>query len=134
MFSQKIFPRITDTDALGHINNTAIAIWLEEGRIPIFKIFNSSLSIKTWNLILVRLEINYLRQTYYEHEATIQTEIAKIGNSSIDLVQEIFQKEEKNVVGKITLVHFDYQQQKSTPIPETIKEHLFPHLITKNEK
>ena len=134
MLSQKIFPRITDTDAIGHINNTAIAVWLEEGRIPIFKIFNPSFSVKTWNLILVHVEINYLQQTYYGHEVMIYTKIAKIGNSSLDLVQEVFQKEEKKIAGKVTLVHFDYQQQKSIGLPEEIKTQLLPHLIIPHEK
>ncbi len=65
MFQTTIFPRFTDTDALGHINNTAFAIWFEEARLPIFEIFHPTLEVKSWPLIIARIEIDLLAQTYW---------------------------------------------------------------------
>jgi len=117
-------PRFNDTDALGHINNASIATWFEEGRRPIFELFIPDLDPRKWNLIIARLEIDYLAQGYYQKTTTVKTSVEKIGNASFVLLQEAIQD---NIVisrGKCFLVSFDYSNQKSTPIPEAIKNKL----------
>ena len=123
-------PRFNDTDALGHINNASIATWFEEGRRSIFEYFIPDLDPKKWNLIIARLEIDYLAQGYYQKSVTVKTSIEKIGNSSFVLVQEALQDGIVISRGKSFLVHFDYEKQKSTPIPDSIKAKLKDHLIT----
>lgn len=122
-------PRFNDTDALGHINNASIATWFEEARRPIFEYFIPDLDPKKWNLIIARLEIDYLAQGYYQKSVTIKTSVEKIGNSSFVLLQEAFQEGVAISRGKSYLVHFDYSEQKSKAIPESIKEKLKTHLI-----
>lgn len=117
-------PRFNDTDALGHINNASIATWFEEGRRPVFEYFIPDLDPKKWNLIIARLEIDYLAQGYYQKPTTIKTSVEKIGNSSFALLQEALQEGVTISRGKAFLVSFDYQNQKSTPIPEKIREKL----------
>ena len=121
-------PRFNDTDALGHINNASIATWFEEGRRPIFEYFTPDLDPKKWNLIIARLEIDYLAQGYYQKLVTVKTSVEKIGNSSFVLIQEAIQD---NIIigrGKSFLVCYDYAKQKSSPIPETVKEKLKMHI------
>lgn len=117
-------PRFNDTDALGHINNASLATWFEEGRRPVFKYFVPDLDPKKWNLIIARIEIDYLAQGKFQEPTTIKTSVEKIGNSSFVLLQEAIQGEPVIGRGKSYLVSFDYQTQKSTPIPESIREKL----------
>lgn len=117
-------PRFNDTDALGHINNASLATWFEEGRRPIFELFVPDLDPKKWNLIIARVEIDYLAQGYYQKTTTIKTKVEKIGTSSFVLMQEALQEQKVISRGKTFLVHFDYAAQKSLPIPEAIKEKL----------
>jgi acyl-CoA thioester hydrolase len=117
-------PRFNDTDALGHINNASIATWFEEGRRPIFEFFIPDLDPKKWNLIIARLEIDYLAQGYYQKSATVKTKVEKIGNSSFVLLQEALQDGVVISRGKAFLVSFDYTTQKSTPIPDPIRSKL----------
>lgn len=117
-------PRFSDTDALGHINNAAYSTWFEEARRSIFELFVPDLDPKKWNLIIARIEIDFLSQGYYQKEVSIQTHVEKIGNSSFVLVQEAAQDGRVICRGKSYLVHFDYQTQKSVPIPLEIKEKL----------
>lgn len=91
MFTLEIHPRFSDTDALGHISNTSLPVWFEQGRTPIFEIFHPSLDVKTWPLILARLEIDLLAQSYWHLPVEIRTGIGKIGNSSCHVVQEAWQ-------------------------------------------
>ena len=94
MFFEKITPRFTDTDALGHVNNVSISAWFEAARRPLFELFIPDLSPQKWNLIIARVEVDYLGQTYFEYEVTIKSYFEKIGNSSMTLVQEVFQNDE----------------------------------------
>ena len=117
-------PRFNDTDALGHVNNASFATWFEEGRTPIFEYFVPDLDPKKWNLIVARIEIDYLAQGYYQKLTTVKTYVEKIGNSSFILLQEAIQDERVISRGKSFLVSYDYENQKSKPIPDEVKDKL----------
>jgi acyl-CoA thioester hydrolase len=128
MWKTRFQPRFSDTDALGHINNAAMLTWLEHARRPFFEIFIPDLDPKKWNLIIAKLEIDYLAQTYYQTEVEIQTSFERIGNSSMVLLQEIFQDNKKVAKCKAIIVHFDYQSNSSKAIPEPIRKELTQHM------
>lgn len=117
-------PRFNDTDALGHINNASYATWFEEGRRPVFELFVPDLDPKKWNLIIARIEIDYLAQGHYQKLTTIKTRVEKVGNSSFVLIQEAFQDGVAICRSKSFLVHFDYGHQKSVTIPDAIRSRL----------
>lgn len=129
MFIEKITPRFCDTDALGHINNIAYFSWFEGCRNSIFKIFIPDLDPKKWNLILAHMEIDYLAQGDYQLEVEVQTAVEKIGNSSVTLIHEAHQKGKVIARCKPVLIHFDYETNKSSPIPNDIRENLEEHMI-----
>jgi acyl-CoA thioester hydrolase len=120
----KFNPRFNDTDALGHINNASYATWFEEARRPVFEFFIPDLDPKKWNLIIARIEIDYLAQGSYNKLTTIKTTVEKIGNSSFVLLQEAFQDNVIICRGRSFLVSFDYAHNKSTPILEPIRKKL----------
>ena len=124
MYTIEIEPRFNDTDALGHINNAAFITWMEESRRPVFKLFNRELSISKWNLILARVEMDYLAQCYFGKTVIIETFVEKIGRSSVTLGHSMFQKEIKTAKGKSTLVYFDYQKVTPLSIPKDIRDDL----------
>lgn len=130
MFEIKISPRFSETDALGHISNTVLPIWFEAARKDVFQIFTPNLEIKTWPLILARFEIDFLAQIYYGIDVVIKTGIARLGTSSLDVYQETWQNQTRVAKGLTTLVHFDYQQQKATPITDKQREQLHAHVFT----
>ncbi|MBW0146641.1 acyl-CoA thioesterase [Marinobacter arenosus] len=129
MFELEIEPRFSDTDALGHISNTALPVWFEQARTPVFKIFHPSLDVKAWPLIIARLEIDLLAQSYWHMPVKIRTGIGKIGNSSFHVVQEAWQNDKKIARGVAVLIHFDYDTEKALPIPDEIRATLSEHLI-----
>ena len=122
MVKMKIFPRFNDTDALGHINNASFASWFEEARRPLFKVFVPDLDPKKWNLIIARVEIDYLSQASFSKEVEINTWLEKIGNSSMIVRQDAFQEGVIIARGKSVMVSFDYSEQKSSPIPDSVKK------------
>ncbi len=48
MFTHKFSPSFTDTDALGHINNTRLPVWFERARNDLFRLFTPDLDPKKW--------------------------------------------------------------------------------------
>ena len=134
MFTTTITPRFAETDALGHINNTVIPVWFESGRSDIFKIFNPTQDLTHWNLIIAKIEVNYLSQTSYPTPVEIRTHISKVGNSSFTVFQEVFQgsPSSKRVAwGECIMVKFDYQTQKSVALTEQEAVDLNHHLVNK---
>ncbi len=130
MFTDKLMPRFSDTDALGHINNTKIPSWFEGAREPIFRLFTPDLDPKNWQLIIAKIEVNYHGQLFFGQPIEIKTYISRIGSASFDVYQELWQHGEKCVSGTAAMVHFDYQAQTSKKLPEHIREELSQHLYS----
>ena len=129
MFQLTIKPRFCETDALGHINHAVLPTWFEEGRIEIFRIFNPSLAVDSWNLILKHLEIDFSAQIWQSHPVDIETGIEKIGTTSLIVAQRAIQQQTVCATGRVVLVHFDYEFQKAAPIPQDIREQLEAHTV-----
>ncbi|WP_226664299.1 acyl-CoA thioesterase [Microbulbifer aggregans] len=129
MFTYQIEPRFSETDALGHINNTVVPAWFEQGRMPIFRIFNPDLSLVQWNLILKKMEVDFVAQIYLFSPVEIRTSILAIGNTSLSIHQEVWQKDELVAQGDCVMVHFDYENQSKAPIPKNVREELEKHLV-----
>ena len=129
MFSMFVEPRFSETDALGHINNTVLPVWFEQARTPIFRFFTPSLAIDEWELILAKIEVSFLKQIYYGKQIEIRTYIESIGTRSFVVYHEAWQSEEKVADGKAVMVHFDHETQKTKAIPDSIKPLLESHLF-----
>jgi len=130
MYTETITPRFSDTDALGHINNTMIPIWFEGARDPIFRLFTPELNLTQWPLILAKIDVNFEAQIYYGEPIEVRTYISRIGGASFDVFQEIWQNEKRVANGTAVLVHFDYSTQSSSPIPNAVRNKLNQHLFT----
>ncbi|NVK25193.1 MAG: acyl-CoA thioesterase [Gammaproteobacteria bacterium] len=133
MFTTPIQPRFSETDALGHINNTVVPVWFESARTEVFQIFNPQQDLNAWNLIIAKIEVNFLAQISYQQNITIQTQISKIGNSSFTVLQEAIQDNKRVAWGEAVMVKFDYASAKSVTITEHEREQLTKHLIDKSE-
>lgn len=124
VITETITPRFSETDALGHINNTVVPVWLEQARRPIFRIFIPSLDPEQWNLIVARIEIDFLGELRYGHDVSIRTSVIKIGNTSFRISQEIYQEGTLRARGLAVLVHYDYEKRQPTTIPQDIRSQL----------
>ena len=135
MYKTIITPRIGDTDALRHINNTALPIWFESARNPLFRIFNPTLELtyKKWNLVMLRCDFNYLKQMYFGYDVEIRTYVSKIGKTSVVIHQEAWQNGLLRANGSCTMLYFDFIKQNSVVIPDDIREKLNEHYIAKED-
>jgi len=128
MFQTTLEPRFSETDGLGHINSTVFPVWFEYARKDIFKLVHPSLTHHDWPMILAHINVDFIRQTQYDSEVTINTAVTKIGGKSLTVTHAAWQNEALVARGEAVLVWFDYQQQISCPIPDDIRALLTEHL------
>ncbi len=135
MFKDYVTPRFGNIDGLKHVNNTVVADWFEIGRNGIFRYFTPDLdlSYENWKLIMVRTEFDFVAQMYFGADVEIRTYLLKMGNSSFTTGHEAWQDGKLRAKGKAVIVHYDFIEQKSKPIPEEIREKLIKHLIDEED-
>lgn len=121
LFQLTIQPRFNETDGLGHINNTVIPVWFEAAREPVFEIFNPQLDLSQWNLIVAGFTIAFTSPTHYGAPVEVKTWISRVGNSSFEVTQQSWQNQVKTAEAQTTLVHYDYQQNRSQAIGAEVK-------------
>ena len=129
MFTEKFMPRFSDSDALGHINNTAVPVWFEGAREPVFRLFTPDLDVNNWRLIIAKIEVEYLGQLYLGQEIEVRTYFSRLGKSSFDVYQEVWQHNELCARGTAVSVHFNYQTQSAEAIPEDIRNTMLEHMF-----
>ena len=118
----EIETRWKDMDALGHINNATFLTYLESGRIELLKKWD----FKKPPFIQASTKIDYLHQLAHPASLQIGQKISRMGHKSFDILTGIFVADEEKPVAQAvtTLVAFDYESQKTIPVPEVIRRDL----------
>ncbi|MBB1303812.1 acyl-CoA thioesterase [Pseudoalteromonas sp. SR44-8] len=129
MFTEKVMPRFSETDALGHINNTVLPVWFEAARAPIFKFFTPDLNPHDWKLIIAKIEVSFVGELFYSHEVSIKTSVEHIGSSSFVLRQEAWQQDKCCAIGKTVLVRYDFAAKAKQALSSVEKAALNEHFI-----
>jgi acyl-CoA thioester hydrolase len=119
--------RFMDLDALQHVNNARYLNFLEEARLAysqeILDLFNR---IEELNVVVARIEIDFMQPIYFGDKVQVHTRISKLGNKSFTFESMISAKRKgKTHIASRALqviVAFDPKQNKSIPIPDSVKE------------
>jgi acyl-CoA thioester hydrolase len=112
--------RFADTDAVGHINNATYATWSELARLR----FLQESGNPPDNFILAHLSIDFRRQVDYADRVEVESRITAIGRSSITIAQVVLAGDAVAAEIKSVIVSFDYQAQRTVPIPPAFREWL----------
>lgn len=81
--------RFNDTDGLGHVNNAVFAVMLEQGRSELALEVGLPIARDTQALVIVRLELDFLREMGWPGEVRIETELVRLGGRSFTLGQRL---------------------------------------------
>lgn len=123
-FSVTVPTRFQDLDPLGHINNVAMAALFETGRV----LFNRTQMAERRNRpaghrwLVARVEINYLRETYFPDPVEVATGIGPVGNSSWTIWSAAFQRGECVGLCDATVVYIG--EAGPQPLTDTMREEL----------
>jgi len=113
-----------DMDALGHVNNSRYFDYFQEARIEWLQGIELDLKQST-GPVVVHVACTFLQPIIYPATLTIKSSIHDLGRSSMVMHHDIYQDEQLMTQGLSKVVWVDYQKNKSTPLPEAIRN-LFP--------
>ena len=128
MYKTVITPRVSETDGIGHINNTTLPVWFEAGRHPIFMLFTPDHDFAKWKMIIVKTTLAFKSQVYFGEDVEVRTWVKKIGNTSLELYEEIYQGDIVCAENTVIYVNFDLTNQQSERIPDEIRDELKKYL------
>jgi acyl-CoA thioester hydrolase len=123
--------RAGDLDIVGHVNNNAIGVFLENGRVRMFMAAGENLYSAaaeggspetTW--VVRRLEIDFVREIRFPGIAWTGTRVTRFGNTSCRVEQGVFVDGTCRVTAVATAVCFDPRARKSVPISEALRGQL----------
>ena len=129
-YKTSIAIRFSDMDAYGHVNNAIYLTYFEIARSNYWK------DVTQWNwdkngIILGRSEINYLKPITIRDEIACYVRTTRIGNSSFDvtyiLVKMTPDGEEICTTGKTVCISYDYNANKSVPIPTAERQRMIDY-------
>lgn len=128
MFNKTFIPRISEENGTGHIRSDVITVWLQEGSIEIFRMFNPDLQGEP-QLIMANINVDFINEILLGNNAEVETWVKSIGNSSFVLQQNVYQNQRLCAKGLVTFVHLNYSTHKSESVPQAIRLMLEEHLI-----
>lgn len=128
MLKYELTVSFSDCDGLGHVNHAKYFTYMEEARGDVFRMFNPSLKLKDWNLIVASARCDFLKQVSYAEKITVLSWISRLGTASYTIDHAI-QNEAGDYVarGQGVLIAYDYNTQKAVPISPKVREELLRH-------
>lgn len=119
--------RFMDVDALHHVNNARYLNFLEESRIAYSQdILDRFKKIDDFNVVVARIEINFLQALAFDDQLRVYTRVSKLGSKSFEFESVICAMRDSKPIPAAhalqTIVAFDLKSQKSIPIPNDIKQ------------
>lgn len=128
MFVKSFVVAFSDCDGLGHVNHAKYFTYMEEARTDVFRLFNPTLAVDEWNLIVASARCDYLGQVRYAETLSVETWLSRVGNSSFTVDHAIFNESRACVArGQAVMIAFDYTAQKPMPIWPEVRAALQIH-------
>jgi acyl-CoA thioester hydrolase len=116
--------RFGDLDPQGHVNQAVFLTYFETGRVAMFRDRDLGIGVPGLTFVMVRMEVDYMKELHWPGSIDIGTGVAEFGRSSFKVVQAIFRDGAVAAMGKATLVCMDMTTRKSTPLPQAAIERL----------
>jgi acyl-CoA thioester hydrolase len=108
--------RFSDLDAQAHVNNAVFASYFESGRVALFRDPDLGIGVPDATFVLVRQEIDFLKELRWPGNITVGTALAEHGRSSFVMTQAIFSGDICAAAGRATLVMIDAQTRRPRPL------------------
>jgi acyl-CoA thioester hydrolase len=109
--------RWRDSDGYGHVNNVVFGSWIELARIA----FLRGIDPPTGDLILARLEMDFLRQVAFADAVEVETRVSRIGRTSVGLRHDVRANGEVAARIDSVMVLFDYDRQEKRPVSDALR-------------
>lgn len=114
--------RYCDTDRQGHVNNALFSSFLETGRVELLYNPEKPLYSDGGAFVIASSTLNLLSEIRWPGKIDIGTGLTKVGNSSIRLVQGLYQNGNLCATAETVIVQMDEATRGSKPLDDETKE------------
>jgi len=115
--------RYADVDPNDHVNNGAINQFFEDGRVALRQKHLSGLAEGILaGFALVKFTATYRATLHYPGEVEVGTRVIRVGRSSYELGQAVFQDGRCAATAEVVTVKIEPGQGRSSPLPEPVRE------------
>src|SRR5690606_22576527 len=124
--------RFSETDMFGHVNNTVPITYFEFARIEYMKelgLMQRWLKGNELFPVVADMQVDYVKQVFFDEKMDIYVKVASVGNSSIDVhYWAVNEKEETCFTGRGAMVQISKETGKGFPWSPEERE-----LLTSNQ-
>ena len=126
MFVTNIQIRFNDIDQMGHVNNAVIMEYLDLGKDAFFSSHGLSPTKSDFTVMVVHYDVDFSAQIHYHDRIHVETEIEKIGNKSVTVLQRVVNTETNTLCVECHTVMAGYRRSttSSEVIPPEVREWL----------
>lgn len=135
----EVYVRFSETDAVGHVNNTSYFLYFEEARTKLFYEILPNRN-KQSSMILASIHCDYVAPAFAGEELVVTTEVSNIGRKSFELQHLLTRKMDGKLVAKASCVTvcYNFIDDHSILIPEHLRDNLKKYqplaLLSKTEE
>jgi len=113
--------RFCDQDSMAHVNNVALAAYVEAGRTSyIYELIRKG-GMEGLEFILARVLIDFHRELHYPGAVDVGARLIRIGNKSITTGYGVFKSKDCIVTSECVNVFYDMETRKSVAPPEGVR-------------
>ena len=130
-----LFVRWSDHDSYGHVNNAKMYDYLQQARIEVTAQWDPTMARagagdSSYFWLVARQDVDYVSQLSHRLDPyAVRTAPATLGTSSMTLASEVFNPDDGAVFARgRTVVVCAGPDLRPTPLPDSIRERLAPHL------
>ena len=119
-FSTPITVRYSDLDAQGHMNHARYLSFMEEARVHYARalgLWTDLDDFATMGQIVAEASCTYLRPVKLGQTVDVALRTTRIGNKSLEMAYQLSVAGEVVATARTVQVAFDYQAQRSVPVP-----------------
>lgn len=127
VYETRIPIRWGDMDAMGHVNNTIYFRYLEIARVEWLDSLGGAPNPAGQGPVIVNAFCNFYKQLEYPGEVLAKHYVSNPGRSSFDTWITLERSDQPGVIhaaGGATTVWMDFPAQKSTALPDWLREQI----------
>ena len=116
--------RFNDVDKFGHVNNTVYFQFYDTAKTDYFACVCTGVDWEQQAIVVVKIEAEFLGQVKTGCDIACRTRITRIGRTSFELDQEVYDTDTFEVKSRCwsVMVLYDLIHQRSMPFPETWRQ------------
>ena len=117
--------RYNDVDSLGHVTSISFLNCMETARVQFINATGLEIDARPFGWMLVKLDIDYLGQLHFPGRVTVGTRLTRVGRSSVNTLQGLFDGDRCCATLRSAIVHVDRTIDRAAEIPDDLRARLW---------